>query len=116
MTGEILWFSESGEEGIDSYPEEVDTDLERYLPIPDKAAPGLTSRLALDFAESALSPSDVGRVYDIFGRRGACGRFKELPARRGRIGEWYRFEEDRMKRAIRDWAEFEGIAIDESKA
>jgi hypothetical protein len=114
FTGQTWFLSEHWEEDVDPLPEDIDEDLERYVAIPNKADLGLDNRLALGFAEEVLSPSDVDRVYGFFRSRGAYTRFKDLLALRGRLEDWFRYEEERMRAALREWAEFEGIEIDDS--
>jgi hypothetical protein len=50
-------------------------------------------------------------VYEIFRRKGAYSRFKDLVERRGKLQQWYEYEENRKKEALRLWSIERGIQI-----
>lgn len=107
-TGVIHYHSEFGEldEGL---PEDIG-DSEKYVAIPHNNDLDLGQRLALAFAEAELT-EDVDDVYDIFRHKGAYSRFKRLLERRGKLQQWYEYEESRKKEALRQWCEESGIQI-----
>jgi RIO-like serine/threonine protein kinase len=67
--------------------------------------------LVLTFAEAELT-EDLEYVYEIFRRKGAYSRFKDLVERRGKLQQWYEYEENRKKEALRLWSIERGIQID----
>jgi hypothetical protein len=68
--------------------------------------------LALKFVAQAL-PDDFDEVARIFQRRGAYARFKNLLERRGKLAEWYAFESESQRKALRGWCEAYGIELEE---
>jgi hypothetical protein len=110
-TGKIYLHSDFSDfEGLlDELPEDVEDD-EKYIAIPDKRELGLGKPLALDFAREVL-PRDFDEVRYIFGRRGAYARFRALLIRRKALERWYDFESKATERALREWCEFNSIAV-----
>lgn len=94
--------------------DELPADFEeggKYIALPHKNDLGLGRSLALRFAEEHLS-DDFGKVREIFGRRGAYARFKDLLERRGMLNRWYEFEESAQKEALREWCKRNEVDID----
>lgn len=80
QSGTLYWQSEfTGD--LDELPDDID-DRDKYVQIPDKRELELGKPLALDFAREFL-PDEVGDVQEIFSKRGAYARFKDLLQRRG---------------------------------
>ena len=107
-TGVIYWTSDTGE-----LDEEVPEDLEtsdRYIAIPHKNDLNLGRDLALSFAEQEL-PDDYDTVAGFFRSKGAYGRFKQLLESRGVLEAWYRFEDQAVEAALRQWCEVSGIPL-----
>ena len=75
---------------LDELPDDVG-DSEKYLQIPDKRELDLGKPLALDFARQFL-PKDFDEVRQLFSKRGAYARFKDLLDRRRALDQWYDFE------------------------
>jgi len=98
-TGEILYKSDYGDE--DEIPEEF-YDREDCIVIPHKNDLDLGRNLVFEFAEQYLS-DDFQRVRQIFRRRGAYARYKDLLEDQGLLKEWYDFENARQTEALRDW-------------
>lgn len=99
-TGAIYWLSEYDELG-DALPDDLETS-DRYLAVPHKNELDLGNRLAITFAEGHL-PDYYERVVDMFRRRGAYGRFKELLASMNLENSWYAFEGETTRRALAEW-------------
>ena len=78
-SGEMYYISEMGDS--DELPEDVD-DPERYISIPHKNDLDMGNRLVMDFV-TEFSPEDYQKVNDIFRRKGAYSRYKELLETRG---------------------------------
>ncbi len=90
-------------------PDDIE-DEEKYLTMPDKRELDLGRPLALDFARKFL-PEDLGDVRAMFGRRGAYRNFRQLVTRRRVLDQWYAFEEQATKRALREWCELNSIPV-----
>jgi hypothetical protein len=77
-------------------------DSEKYIAIPHKNDLDLGRRLALGFVETELT-EDLDDVYGFFRHKGAYARFKGLLENRGKLQQWYEYEENRTKDALRQW-------------
>ena len=107
-TGQIHYHSDMfGDEEIPEDLWESDSAVE----IPHKNDLDLGRQLAFDFAGSVL-PDEYEHVRDIFSRRGAYSRFKDLLESKGLIQEWYDFENKAQEKAIRDWCKENEIELD----
>jgi hypothetical protein len=69
---------------------------------------GLGKPLGLKFVAQAL-PDEVAAIFQ---RRGAYGRFKDLLKRRGKLDEWYEFENYSQREALREWCAANGIEVE----
>ena|SRR5580704_16545483 len=86
---------------------------EKYISIPDKRELNLGKPLALDFAREFLA-DDYDEVRQIFSRRGAYRRYKELLVRRGALERWYDFSNKSEETALREWCAENGIELSET--
>lgn len=100
----------SFEQSDQTYGDDI-MDAGKYIEIPHKNDLGLGKPLALNFARRAL-PDDFEEVAGIFQHRGAYGRFKSLLERRGKLAEWYEFENENQREALRAWCEANGIDVE----
>ncbi|MQX75916.1 hypothetical protein [Sinorhizobium medicae] len=108
QSGTLYWQSEfTGD--LDELPDDID-DSDKYVQIPDKRELELGKPLALDFAREFL-PDDVGDVREIFSKRGAYARFKDLLQRRGALDQWYDFEANAQETALRMWCNLNSIEV-----
>jgi hypothetical protein len=108
QSGKVYWHSELSDDS-DELPDDID-DSEKYLQIPDKRELELGKSLVLDFARQFL-PDDFDEVRQIFSRRGAYARFKDLLGRRGALDQWYDFEAKAEERALRMWCDLNSIVV-----
>jgi hypothetical protein len=108
-TGVCHWHTELGD-NEEPLPDDVE-DPGRYIEIPHKNDLGLGKPLALKFAAQTVS-DDFDEVADIFQRRGAYSGFKSLLERRGKLGEWYEFESENQREALRGWCVANGIDVE----
>ena len=108
QSGKLYCHSELCDD-LDILPDDID-DSEKFLPIPDKRELDLGKPLALDFARQFL-PGDFDDVRQIFSRRGAYARFKNLLDRRGMLDQWYAFEAEAEESALKMWCELNSIAV-----
>ena len=107
-TGEIHWHSEYGD-NEEPLPDDIE-DPEKYIAIPHKNDLGLGKSLVLKYAAEFL-PDALDNVREIFRRRGAYARFKDLLEHRGMLQQWYEYEATAQKYALRDWCEDRGIEL-----
>lgn len=98
-SGKIYLHSELAE--MNELPDDIE-DEEKYVRLPHKTDLGLGKPLALEFTREFL-PGDLGKVGDIFRRKGAYARFKDLLAERGVLQKWYDYESEAETQALRDW-------------
>ena len=108
QSGKLYCHSELCDD-LDILPDDID-DSEKFLPIPDKRDLDLGKPLALDFARQFL-PGDFDGVRQIFCRRGAYARFKDLLDRRDVLDQWYDFEAQAEERALRMWYDLNSIEV-----
>jgi len=106
-TGEI-YYSSDYDDG-DEIPEEL-YDREDCIEIPHKNDLNLGRNLVFEFVEQFL-PGDFERVRQIFRRRGAYGRYKDLLEDRGFLKKWYEFENTRQTETLREWCEENDIPL-----
>jgi len=104
-TGEALYFSMLGDS--DEEPDDFD-DASRYVALPDSRDLGLGSRVAVDFA-SDVAPHLIDDVRDVFTRRGAFRRFKDMLDKHGLLESWYTYEAERERAALLLWCDENGI-------
>jgi hypothetical protein len=111
-TGAIYWISETNPIEEDECPADLET-CDRYIEIPHKNELDLGNNLALRFVEERLSDRYTD-VEAFFRHRGAYARFKELLAAEGCLEEWYAFEAESTKRALREWCKANEIHLAEN--
>jgi hypothetical protein len=78
--------------------------------VPDQSALDLGSRLVFRFVREVM-PADYDAVAEIFRRRGAYSRYKDLLDRRGMLQRWYDYENDATREALLAWAAECGIEV-----
>jgi hypothetical protein len=110
QSGRIYWHSEFGDND-EELPDEIDD--EKYISIPDKRELDLGKPLVLDFVREFL-PVDYNEVCDIFSRRGAYRRSKELLVRRDALERWYDFSNKSEETGLREWCAENGIELSET--
>jgi hypothetical protein len=111
QSGQIYWQFDpmiSGEVN-EELPDNIE-DEEKYLPVPNKRTLDLGKPLVLDFVDKFL-PDDFDDVRQMFGRRGAYRNFRQLVTRRRVLDQWYAFEEQATKKALREWCELNSIPV-----
>jgi len=109
-TGAVLCHSDE----IDDFgplPADID-DAERYAPVPDTREFGLGKPLALEFARTHL-PACYEQVCEIFSRRGAYARFKDLLERHESLDAWHQWEAEQTRQTLREWCADNGINLAE---
>jgi len=108
-TGKIYWHSEFGDDE-EPLPEDIDDD-EKYIAIPHKNDFNLGRDLVLRFTAEQL-PESFDKVREIFSRRGAYARFKDLLEYQDMLQQWYDYEQQASENALREWCNDNAIRID----
>ena len=108
ITGEVFYASEMA--GHNEIPDEADGN-DDYLWIPHKNDLDLGKPLVMDFILSRC-PDLYDEILDIFRRKGAYGRFKDLLERKGVLEEWYAFEEKETRERLLRWCEENGVVLE----
>jgi hypothetical protein len=106
-TGEIFYTSEMGDS--DELPEDID-DQDKYISIPHRNELDLGKALVIEFTSEYL-PEELDRVYSIFRRKGAYSRYKDFLESKGVLEDWYKFENERQKVALKKWCQENNIEI-----
>jgi hypothetical protein len=109
-TGEIFYSSETNDVP-DEVPEDCD-DGDLYWSVPHKNALDLGRALIDQFVSERL-PDQYATVRDIFQRRGAYGRYKDLLSLSGKLDDWHAYEQHATRVALLAWASEQGIEIAE---
>ena len=111
-TGKIHLVSDFGDVmEEDQPPDDVETS-DRYLAIPHKNELDLGRDLVLRFVDREL-PDDLDAVEDMFRRKGAYGRFKQLLESRGALDRWHDYEDRAIEEALQGWCEENGVRVAE---
>ena len=105
-TGETYFESEYGDS--DELPEDIDD--EKYIEVPHKNDLDLGRNFVFEFV-SQYMPNDQGKVYEIFSRKGAYSRYKDLLESRGLLEKWYDYENERTKEVLLSWCAENNIEI-----
>jgi hypothetical protein len=108
-TGKVYWHSECAED-LEKLPGDTE-DGEKYLSIPHKNDRALGKPMALRFSAEFLA-ADLGTVREIFSRRGAYARFKDLLESRGVLKRWYKYEAAAQRVALVEWCAANGVDVD----
>ena len=107
ISGEIYLYSEWGDME-NEMPEDIGS--KRYVEVPHKNELGLGKPLAIKFTYEVL-PDQAEKVEEIFRRKGAYSRFKDLLEKNDALQNWYDFESASQIRALREWCEANGIEV-----
>jgi len=107
-TGEIHLHSEYGD--TEPLPENIN-EPGKYISIPHKNDLDLGKRLVLRFV-SEYMPDDLADVQNIFSRRGAYSRYKDLLNSRGLLEKWFEYEDHAGNEALRQWCQEQGLELD----
>lgn len=105
--GAIYCFDSMGE-SFDAVP--PDFEPESAISVPDKYDLDLGNQLVFDFVRGQI-PEHYDEVRDIFRRKGAYSRYKELLYRLGKEQDWYAYEARRTREALLEWCTDNGITL-----
>jgi hypothetical protein len=87
-----------------------DPDPADYLPVPHRRDLHLGKRLALSFVAEEL-PGSLDQAREIFRRKGAYGRFKQLLRAKGALEKWYALDARATETALAEWCEDVGVTL-----
>ena len=107
-TGEIYCVSELGDS--DELPDGWEEN-EKLLNIPHKNDLNLGQNLVFDFILASL-PDEFNRVREIFSKKGAYARFKDLLEIKEKLEAWYEYESKATEVALRDWCKENDISLE----
>lgn len=110
-TGQIHYHTDEFEKDEAPLPDDI-SNSKKYVAIPHKKELNLGRGLVLRFVDEIL-PDAFDEVQNMFRRRGAYGRFKDLLQRRGVLEQWYEFEAASQNEALREWCAENGIEFTE---
>jgi len=99
-TGEIFYDAPDGDLAED-LPEIV-ADKTKYVKIPNERDLGLGIPLRLDFIRKH-APDSYEEAFHISRRPKAYGRLRDLLERTGLIETWYKFQEEALHDALKQW-------------
>ena len=105
-TGEMYYQSVYGDS--DKLPEDIDD--EKYIKLPDKSTLNLGKRLVFQFVK-AFMPDKIDKVEEIFRKKGAYARYKDLLEYEEKLHEWYTYENEAQTKALKEWCEDNNIDI-----
>jgi hypothetical protein len=110
-TGRIYWIPDEAEriDEREQAPSDVQ-DPDKFLLVPDKYYLDLGNKLAFDFT-AQYCPDCYDDVRDLFRRKGAYGRFKDLLAQKNLLDQWYGFSEQQARLALQEWCKSEGLDV-----
>jgi len=108
--GEVFFVSEFDEDSNEENPEDLfENDIYFSLPDPSELTSG--RELAFKFASEEVR-EQADEIYDIFEKRGAFSRFKNLLTQIGKLDDWYKFEQKIHKEEVHEWCELNEIDVD----
>ncbi len=108
-TGAFIWHSEFGD-NFEELPDDID-DAEKYVALPNPRDLDLGKPLVMRFARDEFA-DHYDEVAEIFSRRGAYRRFRDLLTRERALDKWYAFEAAAKEKALREWCAENGVAVD----
>jgi hypothetical protein len=108
-TGAMFWHSEFGD-NFEELPDDID-DGAKYIALPSARDLDLGRPLVMRFAGEELA-DHYDEVAQIFSRRGAYRRFRDLLTREGVLDKWYAFEAAAKEKALREWCAENGVAVE----
>jgi Uncharacterised protein family (UPF0158) len=109
-TGKIYYVSDYEDSAeLDEVPDDI-ADSDQYISIPHKYDLDLGRDLIFSFVDQEL-PNQGRAVSDMFRRKGAYRRFKEMLQKHRMLDKWYAFEASAVEKALRDWCEDNDIQV-----
>jgi hypothetical protein len=107
-TGAVFLHSEFGD-NFEELPDDID-EGEKYLALPNPRDLDLGKRLVMRFAREEFA-DHYDEIAEIFSRRGAYRRFRDLLTRERALDKWHAFEAAAKEKALREWCAENGVAM-----
>ena len=111
QTGKIYFHSDFGDFDELEQLSDEDYDSTVHIDIPHKNDLDLGRALVFEFVEQFM-PEEDGKVSQIFRKRGAYSRYKDLLEHRGMLQKWHDFENQREQVALLEWCKENEINIE----
>ena len=108
-TGKVYCFDESGGDSFDDPPDDIH-DGDGYIDIPHKWDLDLGKVLIHQFVEMQ-GPDIADEVRQIFRKKGAYARYRDLLIRHDLLDAWYEYENAMTKTALTQWCADNGIEL-----
>ncbi len=108
-TGESYFISSFGES--DELPDDLEEN-DKYLSVPHKNELNLGRDLVFDFVSIHL-PGELKQVREIFNRKGAYSRYKDLLESRKMLQIWYEYEQKATEKALREWCRENNLGLED---
>ena len=110
LTGVIYYRSDMDDfSDLDDFNEdEFDADI--HVKIPHKNDLNLGKKLVFDFVKEC-APEIYEKVENIFRKRGAYSKYKDLLELKGLLQQWYDYETRRTQQALYRWCEENRIDV-----
>lgn len=106
-SGKIYWHSDFAD-NEEELPDDLDD--EKYVTVPHKNQLGLGKPLVLEFAHEVM-PEYAEEISNIFSKKGAYTKFRNLLERTNYIDQWYAYEAKSNDTALRQWCSENNIEI-----
>ena len=107
-TGEIYYTGPYADDKV-PIPDDLD-DPDQYICIPSQHDLDLGQALIFKFV-TEMMPDAYDQVRQIFSRKGAYRRFKDLLDRREKLDLWYQYEEQAVRKTLLEWCEENGVSV-----
>lgn len=88
----------------------ADVDWERCIEIPHRNDLDLGQSLVFEFVDECLA-DEYNQIRQVFRKRAAYRRFKNILGARGLLQTWYDFENLRVEQALRLWCQENEIEL-----
>jgi hypothetical protein len=111
-TGEIFYDSPDGDQE-EELPDDLEDDT-KYVKIPNERDLGLGIPLRLDFIRKH-APDSYEEAFHISRRPKAYGRLRDLLERTGHIETWYKFQQEALYAALKQWCADNQLELSEPK-
>lgn len=108
-TGELIHDTEGMDGPDDEVPDDID-DTDKYVPVPTKQDLGLGKPLVIQFSSEVI-PDELNTVYEIFSRKGAYQRYKQLLTNLGKLDDWHNYEAEQQKKALVEWCDENDLEV-----
>lgn len=108
-TGAMFWHTEFGD-NFEELPDDIE-DGKKHVALPTPRDLDLGKPLVMRFAAEEFD-DHYDEVAEIFSRRGAYRRFKDLLTRERALDKWRAFEEAAKEKALREWCAENGVAVE----